>query len=114
MVSRGPALGFAKSTQISLTEVAMIANIRYSSLTLFRRSDFKLCKAQLLRLIDAIDLCDSGRVVKTQSGVYTIHDEPQIEPVREMRIDLFGGKILKGATTAKAPSKMPSFDKIFG
>jgi hypothetical protein len=112
--SRSPALGFAKSTKISLKEISAISKIDYRNLISFRKNKFKLCRAQLMRLIDAIDLCDSGRVVKTQSGVYTIHDDPQVEPVREMHIDVFGGRILPGVTIVKAPSKMPSFDKLFG
>ena len=108
-----PTPGMAKSTTIRMREIAMIAELPYRAVTEFRTNGGKLSPGQLKRLIYAIDLCDSGRVVKTQSCVYTIHDEPQTEPAREMRVDVFGGRILKGVTVATAEKPMPSFKKLF-
>lgn len=103
-----------KSTTISMLEVSMISEIDKWHLFSFKAGKKELQPAQLRRLIDALDLIESGRVVKTQAGKYTIHDEPQVEPVREMHISVMGGRILQGVTTPNAPSKMPSFDKLFG
>jgi hypothetical protein len=103
-----------KSTTISMLEISMIAVLDRRPLFSFKAGKDVFSFGQLKRLCDALDLIESGRVVKTQAGKYTIHDEPQVAPVREMNLSLSTMKIMGGVSTPKTASKMPSFDKLFG
>ena len=103
-----------KSTTISMREVSMISEIDNWRLFSFKSCKTELFPAELRRLINAIDLIESGRVVKTQAGKYTIHDEPVLAPVKTLHVCLDTLKIAGNATVAKAPAAMPSFKKLFG
>lgn len=105
------------STKICLFEISLISKVNYRKLRAFRLNKptaWKMHNAEKKRIAAAIDLVESGRVTKTKHGVYTIHDEPVVEPVREMKLSMFGGKILQGAKTVTAEDKFPSKKKLFG
>jgi len=102
-----------KSTKICLKDLSSLSFVDYQVLINFCNCKGKLWYSQAKRLIEIVDLCDSGRVVKLQSKVCKIYDEPQLPPVREMRVDVFGGRILNGINVPQAEKPMPSFSKLF-
>ena len=113
-IARAPVRGMAKSTKFCNYDIAILSKIHFENLNKFKRGKINFGPVMLARVIEVLDLIDSGCITKIQSGKYEYHDKPVVAPTREMRVSLTGGKILEGVKTVKPPEKFPSFDKLFG
>lgn len=112
-----PKPGTAKSTKIRIRDIALLSYVDRPHIFHFISGKMKFGKIKLKRLSKILILADSGRITKSQFGVYHFHDEPQAKPVsdRRLNIDLIGGKVSMTLESKRlSPSTFPDFSKIFG
>ncbi len=117
-----PKPGEEKSKNFTVWDIALICSLHDDRSRIYRFLKHEpkwggLSKKALHRLNETITLLENRMITKSQYGVYHFHEKPVKPPVREMKVNLFGGvRLLPGVTQAITPKRteMPRFDSIFG
>lgn len=115
-----PKPGTEKSKKICLWDIALLARTDIRGIQNFMAGkpnvpgNSTMGMKTLARLNEVLDLVNGGYITKTQYGSYHHWNEPQVAPVRNMRVNLATGLIGKEIYSPPVKQKMPSFTTILG